>query len=34
MTTKPILPKILKGLLYTEEETRGIQQDARKNKPF
>jgi hypothetical protein len=34
VTTKPALQKILKGLLPIEEETRVIQVDSRKNKPF
>jgi hypothetical protein len=34
MTTKPALQKILKGLLYKEEEIRVRQEDTRKNKPF
>jgi hypothetical protein len=33
-TTKPALQKILKGLLYIEEETTVRQVDSRKNKPF
>jgi hypothetical protein len=34
MTTKPAGHKILKGLLYIEEETAVIQEQSRKNKPF
>jgi hypothetical protein len=33
-TPKPALQKIMKGLLYIEEETRVRQEDSRKNKPF
>jgi cytidylate kinase len=32
--TKPALQKILKVLLYIEEETRVRQVDSRKNNPF
>jgi hypothetical protein len=34
VTTKPVLQKLLKGLLYIKEETRVKQIDSRKNKPF
>jgi hypothetical protein len=34
MITKPALQKILKGLLYIEEETWVRQEESRKNKPF
>jgi hypothetical protein len=34
MTTKSALQKIFTGLLYREEETRVIQEDGGKNKPF
>jgi hypothetical protein len=33
-TTKPVLQKILKGLLHIEEETTVRQEDSRKNKTF
>jgi hypothetical protein len=33
MTTKPLLQKILEGLLHTEE-TRVRQEDSRKNEPL
>jgi hypothetical protein len=33
-TIKPILQKIMKGLLHTEEETKVRQEDSRRNKPF
>jgi hypothetical protein len=33
VTTMPALQKILKGLLYIQEETRMRQVDSRKNKP-
>jgi hypothetical protein len=34
MTTKPALQKILKGLLYMEDETRVRKVYSRKNRPF
>jgi hypothetical protein len=33
MATKLALQKILKGILYTDEENRHSQENARKNKP-
>jgi hypothetical protein len=33
MTTKPVLQKILKGILYTKEEGKHNHEDMGKNKP-